>query len=118
MSWFRGKPTEAELELVVLQAAMLARANEHDTGRLSTSDEISACVDLAANQANARPDKQQKQLACMSVQALLVESEFLEELMRFRLSQKPSEPLPVEFRERMLAAIQNSVDEFMRDRGG
>lgn len=117
MSWFRKKPTEGELELVILQAAMLARANERDQRRLSTADEIAACVELAANQAKARPDQEQKRVAIMSVQALLSENEFLEELMRFRLSQRPGEPLPVEFRERMLAAVEKSVQDFLRHQG-
>lgn len=113
----KEKPTELELELVLLQAAMVARANEHEQNRPSTNDEISVFIEIVADQAGVIPDAEQKKLAIMGVQSLLVESEFLEEAMCFRLSNTPGEPLPIEFREKMLAAMQKSVDDFLRDRG-
>ena len=71
---------------------------------------------MAAKQGNVSPDEEQTRLALMSVQALLVESEFLEELMRYRLSQPPGTPLPSHFRAKMLAALQKSVDDFLTRR--
>lgn len=115
MSWFRRRPTEDEIERAVLYAAMLARANERDKARLSTEAEIADFLDVAFGELKVRPDKQQKQMAHMGVDALLVESDFLEELLQFRLS-NPDAALPVHFRDKMLAAIEKTVNVFMGGR--
>ena len=115
MSWFRKLPTEEELERAILYASMLARANEHDQSRLSTKEEITTYLERAFAELRIKPDRSQRRLAQMSVDALLVESTFIEELLRFRLS-NPEAPLPEEFRTKMLKAIEKSVNEFMKGR--
>lgn len=114
MPWFKKPPTEEELERAIMYAAMLARANEHDQSRLSTKDEISAYLKRAFGDLGVKPDRSQKQLAHMSVDALLIENTFINDLMNFRQS-NPGAALPIEFRERMLKAVEESVNGFMRD---
>lgn len=108
------KPSEEELERAVLYASMLARANERDNSRLSTKDEIATYLDLAFAELKANPDQQQQQLAQMSAQGLLMEHDFIEEVLEFRIS-NPGAALPIHFRDKMLAALEKAVTEFMRD---
>jgi hypothetical protein len=61
--WFKKRPSEEQFELVILQAATLARANEHDQGRPSTTEEVAACLEMAAKQVNVTPDKKQRSMA-------------------------------------------------------
>lgn len=110
-----SEATEDEIERAVMYAAMLARGNEYDHGRLSTGEEIAACLGRAYSEMRIAPDEQQRQLAVASVQALLAENEFIEELLRYRLSQPPGAPLPTYFRAKMLAAFEKSVSQFLKD---
>lgn len=112
MHWFRKRATEEHVERATLFAAMLARASERDRGQLALRAELLAFVDLAFKDLVVRPTSKQRQVAYLSVGALLVESRFVEELLAFRLA-NPTEPLPPGSREKMLAAIERSVNEFM-----
>jgi hypothetical protein len=44
----------------------------------------------------------------------LMENDFIEDVLRFRLS-NPGSALPTHFRDKMLVALEKSVAEFMRD---
>ncbi|HZF29892.1 MAG TPA: hypothetical protein VE907_12280 [Gammaproteobacteria bacterium] len=107
--------TEDEIERATMYAAMLARGYEYDRGRPSTREEIGACLGRAYAEMRIEPDEQQRQIAVASVQGLLAENTFIEELLRYRLSQPPGAPIPVEFRPKMLAALEKSVNQFLKD---
>lgn len=111
MFWLRKKATEDQVERATMFAAMLARASERDNKRLASNDEVLSYVDMGFKDLNARPTSDQRQAARLGVSALLVENNFIEELLNFRLA-NPSAQLPMEFREKMLDAIEKSIKDF------
>ncbi|MFP3944745.1 MAG: hypothetical protein ACLFWF_12670, partial [Alphaproteobacteria bacterium] len=68
MFGLRKRPSDGELESVLLVTAMLARTNEHDQSRLSTSDEIGRFLRMACKKVGVRPDDEQKKIALHGVQ--------------------------------------------------
>jgi hypothetical protein len=96
-----------------MYAAMLARSIEHDQARLASKEEITAFLDHAFQEIGVKPDRETMHLARMGVGALLAENDFIEELLRFRLS-NPNASLPIGTRERMVEAIKRTVDGFVR----
>lgn len=111
MAWFRRKPNESQIELAVLRAALLARAQEGDTSRLASDTEIATFLDFAFREMKLRPNASHTEIATISVQALLSQKEFLTELSAYQEAH-PGDPLPTEFRSKMLAAIQQVVAEY------
>ena len=116
MGWFQKRPTEDELERSVLFAAMLARGKERDTSMLTTNDEIHQFLDHAFSDLGVKPNQKQRQISAMGVQALLTESDFINEVLEYRLTHGDA-GLPPSFREKMLAAMEKTVGEYMKDSG-
>jgi hypothetical protein len=114
MGWFKKKPTEIELERIIMQSACIAKAKEYDTSKLTSDSAIEKFFRISCNDLDVKPDKNQLKMAKLSIQALLVEGDFVDELLQFRIK-NPDQPLPHEFRSKMLAAVEKSVNEFMRD---
>lgn len=112
MSIFKKKPTEYELELIVLRAAEISKAKELDTNELTSKDDMISIIKFSFSEANRKADSKSMNFALMGVQALLVEGDFIEELLMYRHT-NPGEPIPSEFRGKMLDAIQKSVDDFL-----
>jgi len=115
MALFRKKPSEGELELIVLRAATLAKAKEIDTSELASVDDIRSIITFAFNEVKRKPDANSVKIASASVLALLDENTFLDELLQYQLSH-PGDAIPSEFRNKMLGVIQNSVNEFLSSR--
>jgi hypothetical protein len=116
MGWFRKKPTEDELERSVLFAALLARAKERDSSTLTTNDEIHQFLDHAFNDLGVKPNQKERQISTMGVQALITESEFINEALDYRLANGGAD-MPPSFRGKMLAAMEKTVGDFMKDSG-
>jgi hypothetical protein len=115
MFGLKNKPSEGDLELAILYAALHARANEGDQSRLSTREEIETFLGLAFKEKKIYPDGEQRRLARMSVDSLLLENVFINELLQLHLS-NPRASLPTDSRDRMLAAIEKAVKEFIESR--
>jgi len=111
LAFFRKKPTESQLELIVLRASVLAKAQEIDTQKLATDEHIKSVIAFAFEEAKLKPDTSSVNTASISVQALLSEGVFLDELLKYQMSH-PREAIPVEFRDRMLETIEKTVNEF------
>ena len=117
MGWFRKKPTEDELERSVLFAAMLARGKERDTSQLTTNDEIQAySLITPSRKLDTKPDQKERQFSALGVQALLTESDFINEALDYRLTHEGAD-MPPSFRGKMLAAMEKAVGDFMKDSG-
>ena len=116
MSWFREKPTEDELERAVLFAAMIARGKERDTSRLTTNTELQQFLEYAFKEMGMKPDQKERQISAMGVHSLLVEDNFINEALDYRLSHDGAD-LPSSFRGKMLAAMEKTVGEFLEDSG-
>lgn len=116
MGWFRKKPTEDELERSVLFAAMLARGKERDTSKLTTNDEIHQFLNHAFKEMGVKPDQKERQISSMGVQALLTESNFINEALDYRLAHDGAD-MPPSFRGKMLAAMEMTVGDFMEKSG-
>ena len=114
MSWFRRKPSEDELERSVLLAAMQARAKERDTGRLTTAAEMKRFLEDRFKQLGVKPAREERQTSIIGVQALLAESNFINEAVDYRLMNGDA-PVPASFRAKMLTAIEKTLADFMRD---
>ena len=115
MSFFKKKPTEHELELIVMRAATIAKAEEIDTSQLTSNDEIAAIIAFAFKEVDRKADANSQKYTLLGVQALLTEGTFLEELIEYQLAH-PGQRLPNEFRTKMLAAMQKSVTDFLAQR--
>ena len=116
MGWFRKRPTEAQLELIVLRAATVAKAQERDSSKPSSSEDIRGFLELAHRELNLKPDSKQEKFCKAAVQALLSEGDFLDEVLQYQLSQPAGTPIPGEFRSKMLRVIQDSVNGFLQSR--
>jgi hypothetical protein len=116
MGWFTKKPTEDELERSVLFAAMLAKGNERDKSTLTTNDEIYQFLDHAFKELGVKPGQQERQISAMGVQALLTESNFINEALDYRLAHDGVD-MPPSFRGKMLAAMEKTVGDFMEKSG-
>ena len=117
MSWFKRKPTEGELETSILFAAMLAKAKEREANQLASDEEIREFLDHSFKDIGVSPGRTEIQVSVIGVQALLTEGKFINEALDFRL-ENGGAPMPVSFREKMLEAMQTSVDDFTsHDRG-
>jgi len=115
MRIFRSRPSEHELELIVLRAATLCRAQEIDSKSVASMAHVSHWVNFAIEERKLKNDNNSVRMAAASVQALLTERTFLTELMEYQFKNS-GRPLPDEFRTKMLAAIQKMVSEFMTQR--
>lgn len=115
MQFFRRKPSEQELELVVLRAASLTRAQEIELGSVATAGDIAHWVGFAIDEKKLKKDETSIKVGSAGVQALLTEEAFLAELMEYQ-SMNPGRPLPIGFREKMISAIQKTVQEFAAQR--
>lgn len=111
----RKKPTVLELDLVVLRAAPLVKAQEYDTSRLASQSDITKWLDFAFSELKLKPDSQQMNVAVTSIFCLLKEDNFLKELMQFQASH-PGEPLPQQFRKRMTDVVLKQIDEYKSQR--
>ena len=115
MPLFRKKPSEQELELIVLRAATLTRASEIDTGVHASGADIRRWVNFAIDERKLKSDGNSVSMATGSVLALLTEAEFLAEFMDYQ-TRHPGQPVPGEFRSKMLAVIEKSIQEFLSQR--
>lgn len=106
------QPTEEELERCVLHASMLAWTAEQSRHQLQTTEEITSFLSQAFEELKVAPNEQQKRMAHVSVNALLAENDFIKDFTNFRLSY-PDAQIPPEFRERMLKALETTIEEFM-----
>ena len=101
---------------MILFAAMLARGNELDNSKVTTNDEIHQFLNHAFKDMGVKPDKKERQISVMGVQALLAEGNFINEALDYRLTHEGAD-FPPEFREKMLNAIQRMVGGFQKDTG-
>lgn len=116
MGLFRKKPSEYELERAVLFAAMLARANERDTEKLTSQSAIHQYLELSFKDLGVKPNQKQKLISAMGVDSLLVENDFINEAVDFRLKNGDA-PFPASFREKMLNAMEKAVSDFKKESG-
>ena len=112
MSFFKKKPTELELELIVMRAAMIAKAKEIDTGQLASNDELASLITFAFKEVDRKADANNQKFSLLGVRALLTEGAFLNELVEYQVA-NPGQHLPNEFRAKMLTAMQKSVTDFL-----
>lgn len=112
MQFFRRKPSEQELELLVLRAATLSRAQEIELKSVAAAQDIARWVSFAFEERKLKKDESSLKMCSAGVQALLTEGTFLNELMEYQF-RNPGQPLPIEFREKMLASIRIMVQEFV-----
>lgn len=108
------KPSEIELERIIMHAACVAKTKQYDTVQMTSESEIEKLFQVSCDELKVTPDKDQIRIAKLSIQALLLEGNFLNEIIEFR-STNPNQPPPAEFRSKMQTAIEKSVNEFIQD---
>ena len=114
MDKIHKKPSEIELERIIMHAACVVKAKQTDTAQMTSESEIEKLFLVSCDELKVKPDKDQIRNAKFSMQALLLEGNFLNEIIEFR-STNPNQPPPAEFRAKMYTAIEKSVDEFIQD---
>lgn len=82
LKFFRRKATEIDLFLAVMRAAAIALAKQINSGNLTRDDEIAGFVTYCFEERKVKPSDRQKNTAALMVDCLLVEGDFISEIVR------------------------------------
>jgi len=112
MIFKRKRPTEEQIEDIVLKVALLAKSKESVYSKLCPKEELTSFVDDEFKRMKVKPKEHDAQMTRMSIEAVLAERNFLNEILD-RLHAEPSQGLPLDWRPKMRAAVERVVQGFI-----
>jgi hypothetical protein len=108
MIFKRKRPTDEQIEVVVLKVALLAKSKESVYSKLCPKEELASFVDDEFKRMKVKPKEQSSQMTIFSIEALLAEGKFLNEILD-RWHADPSLGLHPDWRQQMRGAVGRVV---------
>lgn len=116
MFGLRRKATDVDQYVIAIRAAMLVRAYEIEHAKLADTAIIRKMIRLGIRERNVNLSTEGKELIEMGVQALLSESDFVNEIVERLMETENKFEIDQSDIEKAQEAIEGAVDDFLMQR--